>query len=97
MIKVCALEECGQPFSPAKHNQVYCSAECRQIATNARVMQRYYEDKDRKNGKERICSVRGCGSKLSRYNETDTCARCSAAKESLARVQIMEFIRYESD
>lgn len=72
MTKPCA--ECGQEFEFKTHNQKYCSGECCRVATNKRIMQKYYEKKERLSGKERICST--CNSILSRYNDADTCVIC---------------------
>ena len=79
--RVCAWGECGVVFTPAKHNQIYHTDECCKRATNARLMERYYEDKARMNGAERVCKTPHCGTFLSRYNESKFCAKCEAAAE----------------
>lgn len=73
MIK-CANKECKKEFTPKTHNQKYCSDECCRIATNRRIMEKYYEKKAIRNGAKRGC--RKCKAQLSRYNESDLCSAC---------------------
>lgn len=71
----CARKECEIVFTPATHNQKYHSSECCRLATNARIMEKYYEKRDQRAGKERWCKI--CEvTKLSRYNNQDTCSGC---------------------
>jgi hypothetical protein len=73
---ICANKEClnGKEFIPKTHNQKYCSDECCRIATNRRIMEKYYEKKAIRNGASRICKK--CKTKLSRYNQNDVCSTC---------------------
>ena len=71
---ICSNKECSKDFEPRTHNQKYCSDECCRIATNKRIMEKYYEKKAIKNGIFRQCSK--CSTKLSRYNETNLCSSC---------------------
>jgi len=75
--KVCAREECFNLFIPAVHNGIYCSPECRKAATNKKVLERYYRNKDKKaNMKKRVCKSRTCKTILSMYNKEDICETC---------------------
>ena len=74
-IKLCGFVTCHQEFQPEIHNAKYCSKECRRQATNRKVLDRYYERKEKRNTK-RICEIRGCKTILSRYNEEDICEAC---------------------
>lgn len=65
---------------PKTHNMKYCSDEHLRLATNARIMEKYYERKDRRGGKKRICSTKGCQTILSRYNESKYCSKCDAKR-----------------
>ena len=65
---------CNDRFVPNTHNQKYCSAECCRVATNRRIMQRYYERKRNRQGQARVCSYKGCATRLSRYNDEERCA-----------------------
>jgi len=71
---ICANTECNKKFDSKTHNQKYCSDECCRVATNKRIMQKYYEKKAIKNGASRLC--KGCKSQLSRYNAEDICSSC---------------------
>ncbi len=72
---ICANKECSIDFDPKTHNQKYCSDECCRIATNRRIMEKYYEKKAIRNGAARGCKK--CGAQLSRYNDTVLCAPCN--------------------
>lgn len=37
-------------------------------------MERYYEKRDNRRGKERVCKYIGCDTKLSRYNDEPFCS-----------------------
>ena len=89
-MKKCA--ECQQDFEFKTHNQKYCSNQCCRIATNKRIMQKYYEKRERLSGKERLCK---CGAPLSKYTPGDTCSLCelrdnkekiNTAKESIENI-----------
>lgn len=71
-MKKCA--ECGKDFEFKTHNQKYCSNQCCRVATNKRIMQKYYEKRERLAGKVRNCLV--CDSVLSKYNSEDVCIPC---------------------
>ena len=71
---ICFNKECAKKFDAKTHNQKYCSDECCRIATNRRIMEKYYEKKAIKNGALRPCKK--CKSQLSRYNQSNYCATC---------------------
>ena len=85
----CARPECRGKFEAKTHNQKYCSDECCRIATNKRIMEKYYEKKAIKNGAPRACK---CGNLLSRYNHEDTCSKCQTDKKSKQKKDLMEII-----
>lgn len=77
MIK-CAREGCNEEFVAATHNQKFHNSECCRIATNQRIMQKYYAKRDQKAGKVRYCKK--CKTtRLSRYNDLDICGSCQTA------------------
>lgn len=80
-MKKCA--ECQQDFEFKTHNQKYCSNQCCRIATNKRIMQKYYEKRKRLAGEERLCE---CGAPLSRYSASNICILCER-KEVRARTE----------
>lgn len=89
---ICEYSECESSFEKKTHNQRYCSDECCRLATNKRIMERYYEKKDRRNGASRKCKNTCCGARLSRYNEDDECSLCKARQEEFLRSKIWQAI-----
>ena len=73
-VVICNNSECSIEFTPKTHNQKYCSDECCRVATNKRIMEKYYEKKAIRNGAFRGCKK--CKVKLSRYNQTNLCSSC---------------------
>ena len=71
---ICGNKECAKDFTPKTHNQKYCTDECCRIATNRRIMEKYYEKKAIRNGAARPCKK--CGAQLSIYNQSIYCAGC---------------------
>ncbi len=71
---ICGNKECAKDFEPKTHNQKYCTDECCRIATNRRIMEKYYEKKAIRNGSIRPCKK--CGIQLSRYNQSNYCSSC---------------------
>ena len=79
-MEICARGGCEESYQRKTHNQKYCSDECCRLATNARIMEKYYARREQKSGKTRYCSK--CKeTKLSRYNDTTICSGCLSAKE----------------
>ena len=78
----CAYRFCDVVFTPRRHNQVYCTSEHCREETNIRLKETYHNAKARRAGKQRMCA-RGCGTKLSRYNETSICAKCEGQDRRL--------------
>lgn len=79
---ICANVKCGKEFTKVTFNNIYCSPECCQVATNAKIMERYYANKKKRDGSKRFCE--SCASVLSRYNFGDYCAVCEAKKHTAA-------------
>lgn len=75
----CKNEECNKKFEAKVYNSVYCSAECRRIVTNKKLLENYYEKKRNKN-KKRICSSKNCNTILSRYNKENICEACKSER-----------------
>lgn len=86
---ICSNNGCENEFTKTTHNQKYCSDECCREATNKKIRQKYYAEKERLSGKERICITKGCKNLLSRYNEDETCRECMAKKESQDRNELL--------
>jgi uncharacterized protein (UPF0371 family) len=90
MSNLCAY--CNDSFERKTHNQKYCDEECCRKATNERIMRRYYEKRDNRKGKERMCSHKDCTTRLSRYNEETVCA-IHAKKVSPQREELLRTLR----
>lgn len=88
---VCDREGCEISYIKKTHNQRYCSDECCRLATNKRIMEKYYAKRDQRLGKTRFCTV--CGvTKLSRYNDGMVCASCSTRKQELANDSVVSML-----
>ena len=80
---ICLNSECLKEFESKTHNQKYCCDECCRVATNKRIMEKYYEKKAIKNGAPRKC--KGCLALLSRYNSDTYCSKCTKNKNAKHR------------
>lgn len=93
---VCARESCDNVFIRATHNQKYCTSECCKIETNRKIIEKYHERAAIKRGKPRTCAR--CGTKLSRYNESNECGSCESTKrqsnydETVALVKSVQWL-----
>lgn len=87
---ICFNTECGKNFDSKTHNQKYCSEECCRIATNKRIMEKYYEKKAIKKGSVRLCKK--CKSQLSRYNAEQVCSSCLKKTTMNSRKLLKEII-----
>jgi hypothetical protein len=84
-LRTCANPDCNIQFEPKSHNQKYHNSECCRVVTNKRIMEKYYEEKEIREGKERICSNNGCEVVLTRYNLTSTCFSCDKSRSLQAK------------
>lgn len=73
--RVCTNDDCQKEFIAKVYNARYCSAECRRIITNKKLLEGYYEKKSNKT-KKRICKTKDCTTILSRYNKENICEHC---------------------
>lgn len=88
---ICANDGCDNIFSAKTHNQKYCSDECCRLATNRRIMEKYYEKQAQRQGKTRHCKT--CKkTKLSRYNDTQICSPCKKKRTSEANESVLNML-----
>jgi len=87
---ICANKECAKQFDAKTHNQKYCCDECCRIATNKKIMEKYYEKKAIRSGAKRECKI--CKSRLSRYNQSNTCSKCEKNSAINNRSTILRMI-----
>ncbi len=78
--RICARGECDIIFEPKAHNGIYCSEECRRVATNAKVLKRYHEKRENRSNKKRVCKNKNCATILSTYNKEDICEGCKTIR-----------------
>lgn len=71
---ICANKDCSKEFDAKTHNQKYCCDNCCRVATNKKIMEKYYEKKAIRSGAKREC--KHCNSRLSRYNQSNICSKC---------------------
>ncbi len=71
---ICANKQCAKDFNAKTHNQKYCCDECCRVATNKKIMDKYYEKKAIRSGAKRECKL--CKARLSRYNQSNVCSKC---------------------
>jgi len=91
-MKDCAYDQCENKFTPATHNQKYCSDVCCRTATNLKVREKYYENKERLKGKIRHCSRKNCENTLSRYNSEKICQECVGKDETAKRNSLLRMM-----
>ena len=66
---------CDCTFETSISYQIYCSAECRELATKEKIAQRYaISRRSKRQGKERRC--KSCNAQLSVYNDEPLCQSC---------------------
>ena len=89
---ICDNKDCtnSKEFTPKTHNQKYCSDDCCRIATNKKIMEKYYEKKAIRSGQKRLC--KSCNSRLSRYNTLDICSKCEKNNSKSDRNKILRMI-----
>lgn len=88
---ICSNKECGIEFEIRTHNQKYCSDECCRVATNKRIMEKYYEKKAIRNGSiVRVCKK--CKTKLSVYHNQDVCSACEKSLSLESREKLLRMI-----
>ena len=73
-MKLCSW--CGNHFDPTVSYQIYCTADCRALATKEKIVERHRVlRRQRRKGKIRVCA-NGCGNALSMYNDDALCSTC---------------------
>lgn len=88
---VCARPGCEVVAVRKTHNQKFCTDECCRLATNARIMEKYYAKRDQRQGKVRFC--KSCETtKLSRYNDSDICSACNIRQQEDANKSVANML-----
>ena len=80
-----SCQACENAFTPKVKYQVYCSEQCREVATKRKIAERYaLLRRKRLMNKERFC--RSCGIRLSAYNDDNICQTCVVDPKEVSRV-----------
>jgi hypothetical protein len=89
---ICANVDClnDKNFEPKTHNQKYCCDECCRVATNKKIMEKYYEKKAIRSGQKRHCKK--CNSSLSRYNTSTVCAKCDKSISTSDKEKVLRML-----
>ena len=69
---------CSSLFDPAVTRQIYCSAQCRELATKENQSRKRKTKK-----KNRVCANKGCNNVLSMYNDSRYCSSCFFSEKIL--------------
>lgn len=94
-----SCERCDTKFKPKVTYQIYCSEECRDIATKDKIAERYQLTRRQKRiGKIRKC-LGGCGVQLSIYNDSGFCSNCNVSKKAVDKMikELKGYFEYEQD
>lgn len=87
----CEREGCEETFIKKTHNQKYCTDECCRLATNERIMQKYYARREQRQGVARYCEE--CETtKLSRYNDGSICNGCKSKRTTSANDAVVQML-----
>ena len=75
---------CDKNFTQSVSYQIYCSPECRDLATKEKIAERYLHSKRQKRkGKTRLC--KSCSSPLSIYNDDAICSSCAINPDAVTK------------
>ena len=88
---------CANEFEPSVSYQIYCSVECRELATKEKIAQRYQVNRRKgRSKKERRCSG-GCDTVISIYNENGFCQICMTNKRKVDKTlkELRNFFDHE--
>ena len=87
----CARSGCEETFEKKAHNQKYHNDECCRLATNSKIMEKYYERRAQRLGKTRLCKK--CGvTKLSRYNDGRICSACESKSQTDMNNSVLDML-----
>ena len=90
---------CDKEFIPNSNKQIYCGAECRQVASKEKILERYHIEKRKKRVGNRKKCAGGCGTVLSIYNDFSMCENCLGNQKKIAGFmkEIKDFFDYEQN
>lgn len=75
---------CDHTFSTKVSYQIYCTPECRELATKEKIADRYeIIRRKRRHGKKRFC--KSCNAALSAYNDDPICGACDVNPKDVSK------------
>lgn len=75
---------CDHSFLTNVSYQIYCSPECREAATKEKIAERYaISRRNKRHTKPRLC--KGCGTRLSAYNDEQLCINCNINPQDVSK------------
>jgi hypothetical protein len=75
---------CDKQFVQSVSYQIYCSVDCRELATKEKIAARYVQSKRlKRKGKVRLC--KSCSMPLSIYNDFPVCSSCSINPDAVSK------------
>ena len=77
---------CDVVFVKKTHNQRYHDDECCRLATNAKIMEKYYAKRAQRLGLARWCEE--CTKPLSRYNSDTVCNACTLSRQINKKAEV---------
>lgn len=86
----CENGGCSTVFTKKTHNQRYHDDECCRLATNAKIMEKYYQKRAQKLGLARNCDT--CENPLSRYNSDSNCNSCKLSNRIQRNESVLSMI-----
>jgi uncharacterized protein YmfQ (DUF2313 family) len=88
---------CLKEFKPSVSYQIYCSVECRDLATKEKIADRYHINRRKKRSKKQRFCAGECGTELSIYNDNLFCNTCMVNNKKVDRTlkQVKRFFEYE--
>ena len=98
-MKLCNRADCDIYFRPKVSYQIYCSNECREVATKEKIAERYQlTRRSKRKGKIRKC-LGGCGVDLSIYNDFGFCSNCNVSAKEVNKMikKLKGFVEYEQE
>lgn len=94
-MKIC--DWCSNEFQPNVSYQIYCSKECRELATKEKVNERYQLKRRAKLAKKKRRCAGGCNTIISMYNTTGFCNNCMKNTKQVDKAlrELRGLIEYE--
>lgn len=89
-IITCENKGCEIAFNKKTHNQRYHDEECCRLATNAKIMEKYYARRAQRLGLARTCE--NCDKALSRYNSDAICNACVLTRQVERNQSVMSML-----